>query len=222
MKDKRHTFETEAITVTWSKARCIHAAECVKRLPMVFQPGQQPWVRPAAGDADRVAHVVEQCPTGALHHTRHDGGAAEAVPAVNTVRLTRNGPTYLTGDLELVGPEGGALLRDTRMAICRCGQSQNKPLCDNAHRAAGFRDEGAFGRDDGVEDPGAPSRVLRVIPHRNGPIQLEGPFELVSADGATRITGTSAWLCRCGQSRSKPFCDGSHVAAGLEAEGVEG
>lgn len=221
MSEKRHAFESDAISVTWSKARCIHAAECVKRLPMVFQPGQRPWVRPAASEADRVAAVVEQCPTGALHHERLDGGAAEAVPAVNTVRLTRNGPTYLKGDIELVGPDGGALLRDTRMAICRCGMSQNKPLCDNAHRAAGFRDDGAVTDLDSVQDPGAPGTRLRVVPHVNGPVELQGPFMLVSADGATRIPGTSAWLCRCGQSRSKPFCDGSHVAAGLEAEGVE-
>ena len=220
MKDKLHSFETDAIEVTWSKVRCIHAAECVRRLPVVFQPGQRPWVRVSAESADRVAQVVEQCPTGALHHSRQDGGAAEATPAVNTVRLTRNGPTYLKGDLELIGPEGEVVLRDTRMAICRCGASANKPLCDNAHRAAGFRDEGAITDLDSVQDPGAPGTVLRVIPHADGPIELQGPFAIASADGATMLSGTSAWLCRCGQSRSKPFCDGSHEAAGLEAEGV--
>ena len=217
MKDKLHTFETDAIEVTWSKTRCIHAAECVRRLPVVFQPGQKPWVRAAAESADRVAQAVELCPTGALHHMRRDGGAAEATPSTNTVRLTRNGPTYLKGDLELIGPDGEVVLRDTRMALCRCGASAHKPLCDNAHRTAGFRDEGAVTDLDSIQDPGAPGAALRVIPHGNGPIELQGPFTLTSADGATILTGTSVWLCRCGQSRSKPFCDGSHTVAGFQA-----
>lgn len=220
MSDKRHTFATDAITVTWSKARCIHAAECVRRLPMVFEPGRRPWVTPDAASADRVAQVVEACPTGALQHTRHDGGAAEAAPMVNTVRLTRNGPTYLKGRLELIGPDGEVAMRETRMAICRCGASRHKPLCDNAHREAGFSDAGAISDLDSVQDPGAPGGALRVIPHANGPLQLEGPFALASADGATMLAGTSTWLCRCGQSQSKPFCDGSHAAAGFTAEGV--
>lgn len=220
MKDKLHTFETDAISVTWSKQRCIHAAECVRRLPKVFEPGRRPWVTPADASADRVAQVVEQCPTGALHHTRRDGGAAEATPAANTVRLSRNGPTYLKGALELVGPDGQVMLRDTRMAICRCGASGNKPLCDNAHREAGFSEAGTITDLDSVQDPGATGTALRVIPHVNGPLQLEGPFALASADGATMLTGTSVWLCRCGQSRSKPFCDGSHAVAGFQAEGV--
>jgi len=220
MNDKRHTFETDAITVTWSKQRCIHAAECVRRLPTVFEPGRRPWVTPADASADRVAEVVKRCPTGALHYERHDGGEAEPVPAVNTVLVSRDGPTYLKGDLELIGPDGSVVLRDTRMAICRCGASQHKPLCDNAHRAAGFRDAGAITDLDSVQDPGARGTTLRVIPHANGPLQLEGPFALASADGSAILSGTSVWLCRCGNSRSKPFCDGSHATSGFEAEGV--
>ena len=36
MHDKLHEFKTDAITVTWSKARCIHAAQCIQALPEVF------------------------------------------------------------------------------------------------------------------------------------------------------------------------------------------
>ena len=40
MPDKLHTFRNDALTVTWSKPRCIHAAACVAGLPVVFQPGE--------------------------------------------------------------------------------------------------------------------------------------------------------------------------------------
>lgn len=219
MKDKRHAFETDAIEVTWSQRRCIHAAECVRRLPRVFQPGEQPWIKLDRGEADAVAKVVELCPTGALQYVRRDGGANEIPAAQNLVRVTANGPTYLRGDIEVIAPDGSVLLKDTRVALCRCGVSANKPLCDNAHRTTGFGDSGAITDLDSVEDLGSGGSTLRVRPQLNGPIHLDGPFTLASSDGKTILSGTSAWLCRCGKSGSKPFCDGSH-AAGFEAEGA--
>ena len=88
-----------------------------------------------------------------------------------------------------------------------------------AHRQAAFSDPGVIHDEDSVEDLGASGRTLRVSPTVNGPLHLEGPFTLASADANTLLTGTDAWLCRCGKSQSKPFCDGSH-SAGFEAEGV--
>lgn len=219
MKDKRHAFENDAIEVTWSQRRCIHAAECVRRLPAVFQPGERPWVKLERSGADAVAEVVQRCPTGALQYSRRDGGAGEAPPEQNLVLVTANGPTYLRGDIEIIAPDGSVLLQDTRVALCRCGASANKPLCDNAHRTAGFRDAGAITDLDSVEDLGSSDRKLRVRPQLNGPIHLDGPFTLASSDAGVLLSGTSAWLCRCGRSGSKPFCDGSH-AAGFEAEGA--
>ena len=43
-------------------------------------------------------------------------------------------------------------------------------------------------------------------------------MELRDASGETVATGRKGALCRCGASANKPFCDGSHVAIGFEAE----
>src|SRR5215831_1627484 len=123
--DRVHAFQGPGITVTWSRRRCIHAADCVMNLPTVFEPGRRPWVDATQGSPDAVARVVARCPTGSLHFERLDGGAAEPVPAANTVMVTRNGPTYLRGDLELVDESGAIRLVDTRVGLCRCGLSKN-------------------------------------------------------------------------------------------------
>lgn len=133
MKDRRHTFATDAVEVTWSKARCIHAAECVRRLGRVFQPGERPWIQLEHAGADEVARTIERCPTGALQYTRRDGAPNEAPPATNTVLVSRDGPTYLRGRIEVGTPEGELLLADSRVAICRCGHSRNRPFCDGSH-----------------------------------------------------------------------------------------
>jgi CDGSH-type Zn-finger protein len=47
---------------------------------------------------------------------------------------------------------------------------------------------------------------------------VSGNLSLVAASGRVAWTGTKAALCRCGQSQNKPFCDGSHKAAGFVAD----
>lgn len=208
--DRVHRFRGPGITVTWSRARCTHAADCVMNLPTVFEPGRRPWVDATQASADSVARVVARCPTGALHFERSDGGDPEPTPAVNTLLVSRHGPLMLRGEIEVRDEAGDVILRDTRVALCRCGQSLTKPLCDNSHAAAGFREPGAIADPERVEDPGAPDGVLRVIPHELGSLVLEGPFAMRSADGKTMLAGTRTKLCRCGHSGTKPFCDGTH------------
>jgi CDGSH-type Zn-finger protein len=61
--------------------------------------------------------------------------------------------------------------------------------------------------------------AARVTPYRNGPYLVRGDFELTDQDGRVIETrrGTIA-LCRCGASRTKPFCDGTHKSIGFAAD----
>ncbi len=215
--DRVHAFRAPGITVTWSRRRCTHAAECVMRLPTVFEPGRVPWVDATQGSPEAIARAVMRCPTGALHFEPHDGSTREAAPETNTMLVSIHGPVLLRGDIEVLDEAGQVMLRDTRVALCRCGQSRTKPLCDNAHHAVGFRDAGAVGGPGTVQDPGARDAKLRVLPKAGGPLELSGPFALASADRATTLAGTRAVLCRCGQSGNKPFCDGSHTRVGFQS-----
>ena len=118
-------YEGEHIKVTYDAARCLHAAECVHGMPAVFDTAKRPWIAPDAGDAEALAAVIRRCPTGALHYTLREGEPER--PSVPTrVRLPEGGPLLIEGDLELEGK------RETRAAICRCGQSSNEPYCDRS------------------------------------------------------------------------------------------
>jgi CDGSH-type Zn-finger protein len=51
--------------------------------------------------------------------------------------------------------------------------------------------------------------VIKVT--ENGPLRVKGPITLVDADGNPfEVTRKTFFLCRCGASANKPFCDGSH------------
>jgi len=56
----------------------------------------------------------------------------------------------------------------------------------------------------------------------NGPYGVSGDFQILDANGEVIPTepGRTAWLCRCGQSQTKPFCDGSHKKAGFTDPGT--
>lgn len=58
----------------------------------------------------------------------------------------------------------------------------------------------------------------KITVNNDGSIRVEGDFELCDPAGQPfGLSGrTVIGLCRCGQSKNKPFCDGSHRAAGFE------
>ena len=47
-----------------------------------------------------------------------------------------------TGHLVVVDHEGNEVIRDSRIALCRCGASKNKPFCDGTHSEIGFPGDG--------------------------------------------------------------------------------
>ncbi|MCH8961853.1 MAG: CDGSH iron-sulfur domain-containing protein [Bacteroidetes bacterium] len=215
MADKIRSYEGEDITVTYSVRRCIHAEECVRGLPGVFDPNRRPWIDPDQAAADELAGVVMLCPTGALQFTRKDGGVEEPIPDQNTVTIDPDGPLYLHGNIEITLPDG-SVHTDTRVALCRCGATQNRPFCDNSHAKIEFKDPGRFQRVQVRPQKDAAGGPLKVRLSHNGPLLIQGPLELVGSE--ERVRGGQVVLCRCGGSANKPFCDGTHNKIGFTSE----
>ncbi len=57
--------------------------------------------------------------------------------------------------------------------------------------------------------------AVRLTLHPDGPLEVTGPVEIARPDGGrVESPAPTAYLCRCGRSASKPFCDGSHARTG--------
>jgi len=54
------------------------------------------------------------------------------------------------------------------------------------------------------------SETPRITATKNGPLKVENVPNLVLSSGDAAETKTTMFLCRCGHSANKPFCDGSH------------
>jgi CDGSH-type Zn-finger protein/uncharacterized Fe-S cluster protein YjdI len=211
-EDRR--YESAQVDVTYSLKRCIHAAECVNRLHEVFDTQKRPWIQPDNSKADAVVGVVSLCPSGALHTIRKDGGMGERVPEENVIIVHANSFYQFIGDL-VIQSSNVAIEQEVRAALCRCGMSENKPFCDNSHKK-GFEAPAATARTE-REETAEKGGKLFVTVHENGSIEVNGNFELRDEQGNTIHRGTSTWLCRCGHSGSKPFCDATHKRIGFVA-----
>ena len=138
----RKEYRTNEIAVIWEPRYCIHSARCIAGNVAVFDPRERPWVHADRAPADETARIIATCPTGALHYQRLDGAPQEPVPTTTTVDVQPNGPLFLRGDIEVKDANGAVIRRDTRVALCRCGHSRQKPFCDNSHRMVNFADPG--------------------------------------------------------------------------------
>lgn len=204
--------EGKAVTIRFDGRRCVHARQCVLGQPGVFKantPGE--WIFPDAASAEAVAIVAHSCPSGAITYERHDGGAQESAPAVNVATVRENGPLAFRAPLVIGGAAAGY-----RATLCRCGASAAKPFCDGSHNTAGFTASG-----EPATKPSEPLAVrngpLSIDPQPDGPLQVKGNLEITSGTGRTIARVTETWLCRCGGSANKPYCDGSHRRNGFKA-----
>lgn len=209
MKSKIYQYEADDITVEYDQERCIHAAECVKSLSAVFNPNNRPWIQPEHAEASQIKEVVRHCPTGALKY--QDADVDEQPEPKNAVIISPDGPVYLRGDIEIQNADGKTVLKDTRIALCRCGKSKNKPLCDNSHLDIPFEAPASFDIEklqpsDGENHDGA----LLIKLMKNGPALVEGYYQIYSIAAQPAKSSKNIALCRCGESATKPFCDGTH------------
>jgi CDGSH-type Zn-finger protein/uncharacterized Fe-S cluster protein YjdI len=206
------TVRGKHATVSFDSRLCIHARHCVISQPGVFKANVAgAWIDPDAARAEELVFVAMNCPSGAIQTKRHDGGADERPPKVNAITVREDGPLAVSATMTLAGKEIGM-----RATLCRCGQSKSKPYCDGSHVGAAFQATG-----EPATKPSEPmaerAGVLAITPYPNGPLGVSGNVEILSGTGRTidRVQATA--LCRCGQSGHKPYCDGSHKAAGFVA-----
>ncbi|HEU0153168.1 MAG TPA: CDGSH iron-sulfur domain-containing protein [Arenimonas sp.] len=202
------------LVVYFDGKRCIHSRNCILGHPKAFIANADgPWIHPDAANAEELAALIRSCPSGALSYHRRDDGLEEQPPLKNVLRIRENGPYAFTGTVEIAGQVDA-----TRATLCRCGASKTKPYCDGSHHEAGFQ---ATGEPAPPAAPEAPMHraPLGITPTRNGPLLVQGPLEIVSGTGRNLARVEKAVLCRCGASKTKPYCDGSHVSTGFSDGG---
>jgi CDGSH-type Zn-finger protein len=140
-------------------------------------------------------------------------GAPRLLEVPNESLVTNAGPLQLTGNLTLVHDDGTVQYAN-HLTLCRCGHSESKPTCDDQHLDKEFLNPGKISEASEIAASQRPSKLtLSCI--KDGPITFRGRLRLHNQFGQECVKMRGS-LCRCGQSASKPFCDGSHSRTGFK------
>ncbi len=204
--------ETDDGTLYFDGKKCIHSRNCVLNRPDVFVPNVEgEWIHPERANADELHGLAENCPSGAIQFVEH--GQPLRKPLVNTLHIREDGPCALKADIHMDGEKEP----QTRLTLCRCGASKNKPYCDGSHTDIGFTATGEPPLQDSkmLEKRDGPVTVSAI---KDGPLKVEGNLEICAGTGHTVNRTQQVFLCRCGASNNKPYCDGSHLQAGFTSD----
>jgi CDGSH-type Zn-finger protein len=201
-----------------------------------------------------------------------------------TIDIMPDGP-FIVNNLDVLeNSKDGQIDCKKKVALCRCGASNNKPFCDGSHTKIGFtgvreanlkpsRDKEYAGIDISIfynavvcyhakecvtnlptvfdsdsrpwvnpngSDAKSIINVIKKCPsgalsykigdihtrefynnkkiriEKNGPYLIKGNIKLKLEDDLQPVAKDHYALCRCGASKNKPYCDGSHVKAGFK------
>jgi len=147
--DRRDSYAGVQVTVFDNRGICQHAGLCTDRLSSVFHTGTEPFVTPSGGRMDEIVRAVRDCPSGALSFAIDSTEAREQVDHANlrpaAIEVTKDGPYRVSGGVDLFGADGTDEPRADgssreHYALCRCGQSRNKPFCSGMHWYVNFHD----------------------------------------------------------------------------------
>ena len=147
--DRRDTYVGQQVTILDNRGTCQHSGHCTDRLATVFRLREEPFVAPSGGRMDEIIRAVRDCPSGALGYAVDGVEARTDVDHHGTrppaIEVSKDGPYRVTGGIPLVGDGGADVPRNAgasteHYALCRCGQSQNKPFCSGMHFYVDFHD----------------------------------------------------------------------------------
>ena len=131
-------YNREDLTIVWKPTLCIHAAECVKRLPKVYKPREKPWLSPENATVSELKTQIDACPSGALSYYHKNQVKINSEKSNTKITMKENGPLIVHGDIVVIGKDGTETMRGPATSFCRCGASENKPFCDGHHKQIGF------------------------------------------------------------------------------------
>ena len=140
-------------------------------------------------------------------------GAPRLLEVPNEGLVSNGGPLQITGNITLVH-EDGRVQYANHLSLCRCGHSRSKPVCDDQHVDMEFINSGKIFEVSEIAASSRPSKIT-ISCIKDGPITFRGRIRMHNQFGQECVKMRGS-LCRCGQSASKPFCDGSQSRVGFK------
>ena len=146
MAQKTNKYPNKDITVVWKPDVCIHSTLCWKGLNEVFKPRERPWINMDGATTEKIIEQVRKCPSGALSYfVNEEARAVTKDPVAEEAHIAEivvsaDGPYLVKSECIIKHSDGREEIKKGVTALCRCGNSKNKPYCDGTHSRIGFKE----------------------------------------------------------------------------------
>jgi CDGSH-type Zn-finger protein len=121
---------------------CASAGFCGTRLANL----RRMWAEAQPDDTNlrsQIIAMIERCPSGSYTYslegseTNNEPDLPKQIAVATEITSAGpiEGPLWVTGAIEIERADGQPMERRNRVTLCRCGSSNNKPLCDGSHRS---------------------------------------------------------------------------------------
>jgi CDGSH-type Zn-finger protein len=134
--DRAKALGGSDVTVVDDRSICTHAGFCSNRITNAWKAASL--IDDDEALRDQLVEMVQRCPSGALTLLRNGSEAEPDLPVA--VSIQKDGPLLVTGRVRVQRADGEPFEIRNRVALCRCGGSSIKPLCDGTHKEIGFTD----------------------------------------------------------------------------------
>jgi len=132
-------YEGKEISINFNRSICSGASKCVEGLSSVFKSGDGgDWIFPDEDTNENIIKQINACPSGALSY-KIKGESFIDSRTTAVINIIKNGPYEVEG-ISLEGFETPTNASSTKYALCRCGDSRNKPYCDYSHAENSWED----------------------------------------------------------------------------------
>ncbi len=132
-EERAERHEGHGVVVRVDHELCHHAAFCNNEANSYFDLIGK---TDSTNTLSQLIAMIDRCPSGALA-IEVDGHDVEAVLPLQ-ISPIGDGPLLLTGGVRVTRSDGVEVEVRNRLSLCRCGESENKPLCDGSHRNIEF------------------------------------------------------------------------------------
>ena len=93
-----------------------------------------------AAPSEEIIRVVKNCPSGALDYKmNNEMNEQKNIQGEElSIKVNQGGPYLIKGNVKIIDKDGTETHKEGTAALCRCGESQNKPYCDGSHKNKEF------------------------------------------------------------------------------------
>ena len=135
--ERAYPYKGDGFTMTDNQTLCTQAGYCGDRFRNVWAmlgDSDDPEVR------EHLRTMVQLCPSGRIEYVPEGAEEPDELDLGRRVAAVVDGPLWVRGKVPVVSADGTAYEARNRVTLCRCGHSDNKPLCDGTHKEVGFTD----------------------------------------------------------------------------------